>query len=187
MGCAKCNENVGPTDCGCDQEALHISQICNPIACEVEECSESFSAACSIYTGEDIICENVVVVASGTTVAQAIANITAYFCATVAEIPVAKKFVRETIFPDLDTLDTFILSTDYLPCLLASDYCGSATLSLADIVVTGYWFDSVAGYWKLFTHKDKSEVFIDNAGNIIVTAAIIGGTFPMNARIIITN
>jgi len=237
MGCTNCNNDP---NCGCTQESLHISRVCNPIECPIDECSESFSAACSIYTGDDIVCENVVVVTTGTNVAQAIANIVAYFCTTTAPALPAlacgndiimpageplgkaleqlaayfcnaianieltpgpqgiqgiqgipgvgrKKFVKETIFPDADSLTTFILINEYSPCLVASDYCGVATPSITDIIVTGYWFDSINGYWVEFTHKDKSEIFIDTLGNVLVVGQLPAVTYPINARIIITN
>jgi hypothetical protein len=78
MSCHDCgNEN---NDCGCSQEALHISQVCNPIDCSTEECSESFPSQCILYTGDDIICNNTTLVTSGDNIAQAIANIIAFFC-----------------------------------------------------------------------------------------------------------
>jgi hypothetical protein len=77
-----CNKCQPQEDCSCKQEALHISQICNPIECPTEECSESFEANCIIYTGEDIICNNVIVGTSGESIAQIVANVTAYFCST---------------------------------------------------------------------------------------------------------
>jgi hypothetical protein len=79
-----CNTCQTTEECGCKQEALHISQVCNPIVCEVEECSETFSAGCIIYTGADILCEETILASKGTTVAQAIANISAYFCSEIS-------------------------------------------------------------------------------------------------------
>lgn len=78
MSCHDCgNKN---NDCGCSQEALHISQVCNPVECDSDECTESFAAECIVYTGDDIVCDNVVIVTAGDSMAQAVANITAYFC-----------------------------------------------------------------------------------------------------------
>lgn len=223
MGCTNCNEGNANTDCGCTSQALTINDICNPIVCTVEECSEGFDAKCITYTDADLVCNGITIVAANTNVAQALANITAYFCARTtisadilcgqevisatgttvqqalidiatwfceafSSVPVRNKYVVETIFPDADNLDTFILVADYLPCLVASGYCGTATPSLSDIVVTGYWFDSVAGYWKQFSHKDKTEIFVDALGNVVVAAEMpVPLTYPINARIIITN
>ena len=80
MACTDCGKTE--QGCGCEQEALHISQICNPIVCDVEECSETFNAGCILYADEDIICNDVVLVTAGDTMAQALANVSAYFCST---------------------------------------------------------------------------------------------------------
>lgn len=79
MACNNCKETQDP-NCGCTSEALHINQICNPIECPSDECSESFSAACIRYTGSDLTCNNVVVVPTDTNVAQAISNIISFIC-----------------------------------------------------------------------------------------------------------
>jgi hypothetical protein len=78
--CAECGETT--EGCGCQQEALHISQICNPVVCPSNECSESFDANCVIYTGEDIACGVTVLATSGENISQMVANLVAFFCAT---------------------------------------------------------------------------------------------------------
>jgi hypothetical protein len=81
MGCNKCkNKEKCKSDCGCTAESLHINQICNPVVCDTDECSESFPASCIRYIGEDLICNDVIVVPANTTVAQALANIVAFVC-----------------------------------------------------------------------------------------------------------
>ena len=77
MGCHTCKTE---TCSGCGEKALSINDVCNPIECPTSECPESFDANCTFYTGEDITCGDIVVVSQGTSVAQAIANVTAYFC-----------------------------------------------------------------------------------------------------------
>lgn len=67
-------------DCGCTNEGLTINDICNPIVCESDECSESFRAECIIYSSDDIVCNEIVIVTAGQSMAQAVANIVAYFC-----------------------------------------------------------------------------------------------------------
>jgi hypothetical protein len=79
MACNNCNETQDP-NCGCTTEALRINQICNPIVCPSDECSESFSAACIRYTGADLICNNITVVETDTNVAQALSNIISFIC-----------------------------------------------------------------------------------------------------------
>ena len=80
MACNDCGKTE--EGCGCQQEALSISQVCNPVVCAVEECSETFNAGCILYADEDIICNDVVLVTTGDTMAQALANVSAYFCST---------------------------------------------------------------------------------------------------------
>ena len=80
MACNNCGKTK--EGCGCQQEALSISQVCSPVVCAVEECSETFNAGCILYADADIICDEVVLVTAGDTMAQALANVTAYFCAT---------------------------------------------------------------------------------------------------------
>jgi len=77
MACTKCNKNE---DCGCKATSVTIDSICNPIDCGTEECSESFPAQCILYTGEDIICDETIVVTSGDSIAQSLANIVQFFC-----------------------------------------------------------------------------------------------------------
>lgn len=78
MACPDCeNKNV---DCGCTEGALNINTVCNPVVCEADECSESFAAKCILYTGDPITCNNVNVIETGTNVAQALANVAAFFC-----------------------------------------------------------------------------------------------------------
>lgn len=78
MACNNCGEEK--KNCGCTSEALSINQICNPIECPADECSESFSASCIRYTGDDLICGNVIVVPTDSNVAQAISNIVSFIC-----------------------------------------------------------------------------------------------------------
>jgi len=84
MACPNCEEQND--DCGCGSQALTINQICNPVQCEVPQCAESFDANCSIYTGPDIVCDTIVIVTAGTSMAQAVANISAYFCSSILNI-----------------------------------------------------------------------------------------------------
>lgn len=78
MSCGNCATTTG--GCGCQQTALQINQVCNPIVCTTNQCSESFNAACIIYTGDDIETPGGVILGTnGDTIAQIMANISAYF------------------------------------------------------------------------------------------------------------
>ena len=176
--------------CGCQDTMLTSPAPCpTPVGCLTPEpCSEVLDAQCIIYTGDDIICNTDTVVSSDDSVALALNSIVDYFCNAVDNIALKKKFVKETIFPDADHLETTILYSEYLPCLVNSEYCGTAIPSLTDIAVTGYWYDANTLYWTEFTHKDKSEIYIDNSGNVLVISSMPAlATYPINVRIIITN
>lgn len=83
-------------DCGCTNEGLTINDVCNPIVCDSSECSESFAAECILYTGDDITCDEIVIITAGDNLAQAVANITAYFC--------TRTTVQADIVCDVDTV-----------------------------------------------------------------------------------
>jgi hypothetical protein len=78
MACPDCENKE--KECGCTKEALSINDVCNPIDCSTDECTESFPAQCILYTGDDIICNNTILVTAGDNLAQAVANVVAFFC-----------------------------------------------------------------------------------------------------------
>jgi hypothetical protein len=118
MSCTNCNKT--PDNCGCEQKALHISQICNPINCPVEECSESLSAGCIIYTGEDIICNNVILATSGDTIAQIAANISAYFCEQTTVDVAIRCGLNEVVPAGTTVKDAITLTVAYFCDALAN-------------------------------------------------------------------
>ena len=69
-------------DCGCKDTYLTTPPPCpTPEDCpDQQPCSEVFDAQCIVYTGADISCGQVVVVAQNTPVADALADIVEYFC-----------------------------------------------------------------------------------------------------------
>jgi hypothetical protein len=172
MGCTNCNQDA---DCGCTQESLHISQVCNPIQCEVEECSESFPASCSVYTGADIVCDNVIIVESGTNVAQALANIVAYVCNLQTTAP--KKFVFEGTLADADATIT-IPNASLVACGLVADACGVTTNEISDVVISGFRHDATADIWHEFTHFDKSYVSFSTTGDLNIVPAMVPSPAP---------
>lgn len=78
MPCSDCENKE--KDCGCTEGGISINDVCNPIDCPADECAESFAAQCILYTGDPIICNDVTIIENGTNVAQALANISAFFC-----------------------------------------------------------------------------------------------------------
>jgi hypothetical protein len=71
--------------CGCEDQPYASLPPCNPIGCpDPIVCSEINNAQCIIYTGEDIVCQQDVVVAQDTNVADALNNIVDYFCQEIS-------------------------------------------------------------------------------------------------------
>jgi hypothetical protein len=67
--------------CGCKDTGLLTPPPCGDgIDCEGTPCSETFDADCVYYTGEDIICDGTTIVATNTTVANAIQSVVNTFC-----------------------------------------------------------------------------------------------------------
>jgi hypothetical protein len=76
MATTKCKK------CGCEDSFLISPAPCpTPEGCpDPEPCSESFDAQCIVYTGDDILCNQDVVVATNDTISDALANIVDQFC-----------------------------------------------------------------------------------------------------------
>tara|TARA_R110001592_G_scaffold243219_7_gene504185 strand:+ start:6312 stop:7001 length:690 start_codon:yes stop_codon:yes gene_type:complete len=148
MACTKCKTKE---ECGCKQEALHISQICNPVACDVEECSETFNAGCILYADADIICNEVVLVTAGDTMAQALANVSAYFCSTEA--------VETQILCGADVVVPAGTQLENALPLIVTYFCNAiSALELPTGLYTGLITQSVS---------DAPTVSIPSAGNTI--------------------
>jgi hypothetical protein len=67
-------------NCGCDDSFMPSPAPCpTPAGCPTPQpCSEVFDAQCVIYNGADIICNEQIVLAQGTTVAQALTDLITY-------------------------------------------------------------------------------------------------------------
>jgi hypothetical protein len=74
--------------CGCEDSFLTSPPPCpTPAGCpDPEPCSEIIYAQCVVYTGSNIVCAQGTVVASNTNVADALNDVTDYFCASVTNI-----------------------------------------------------------------------------------------------------
>jgi hypothetical protein len=81
MATSNCN-NCGCKKCGCQDDFLTTPPACpTPVGCpDPEPCSEIIDAQCVVYTGPPIICNAVTVVATGDTMAEALASIVAALC-----------------------------------------------------------------------------------------------------------
>jgi len=85
MGCNHNNIN-----CGCKDSYLTTPPPCpTPADCpERQPCSEVFPAECIIYTGPDLECNENIVIAQNTAVAQALEDLVGYICNVEDSIPV---------------------------------------------------------------------------------------------------
>jgi len=80
MSCQNCG--CQKTLCGCEDTPLTTPAPCNPIGCpDPYPCSEVINAECVIYTGNDILCSQDVVVSQDTNIADALNQVVDYFCA----------------------------------------------------------------------------------------------------------
>jgi len=165
MSCHDCgNKN---NDCGCSQEALHISQVCNPVECDSDECTESFAAECIVYTGDDIVCNNVIVGTSGESIAQIVANVTAYFCSTesITEANVT--------FEDATNLDGCVTRTWQLTLTGSSGTLATTTWSSLPICPP-----TEPSVYGLFTQTADSTPVVDPVPGSLIGVGVGSLTVP---------
>jgi hypothetical protein len=87
MSTIKCGHT---TPCGCADVALTTPAPCNPVGCpDPYPCSEITNAECVIYTGDNIICDNTVIVNQDTDLAAALNDVVNFICETAANQPIA--------------------------------------------------------------------------------------------------
>lgn len=66
--------------CGCQDTIVTTPNPCStpPVCPNPQHCDEYVDAKCVIYTGKDIICNGKIILASGTSVAQALLDLLDY-------------------------------------------------------------------------------------------------------------
>jgi len=98
MATSNCN-NCGCKKCGCQDDFLTTPPACpTPIGCPTPEpCSEIFDAQCVVYSGLDIECENTVVVATDTNLADALDDIINFFCDQILDINIEIDIINTDI------------------------------------------------------------------------------------------
>jgi len=91
--------NCGCKKCGCQDDFLTTPPACpTPIGCPTPEpCSEVINAECVVYTGLDIECENSVVVATNTNLADALGDISNFFCDAILDINIEIDIINTDI------------------------------------------------------------------------------------------
>lgn len=107
----------------CQQETAHVHGYqtpcvdCSTPQCETPQpCTEITDAQCTIYTGANIKCGTDIVVAQNDNVAEAIAQITAYFCSKQGLITTADILCgSEVIIPTGTSVqDALALTVDFI-------------------------------------------------------------------------
>ena len=93
MSTTKCS------NCGCEDSFLTSPTPCpTPAACpDPEPCYTVTDSQCTIYTGQDIDCGQDTVVAMNTSLADALNDVIAYFCAKVAAINISLTNINSSI------------------------------------------------------------------------------------------
>lgn len=68
-------------NCGCEDALVTLPACPTPAGCpDPEPCSEVFDAQCIIYTGDDILCNEDVIVSTDSNLANSLSNINDYYC-----------------------------------------------------------------------------------------------------------
>jgi hypothetical protein len=154
MACPDCNNKK--VDCGCNGEPLSINQVCNPVQCDTQECSESFDAQCIIYTGSDILCDNTILITAGDNIAQAVANVIAFFC--------TQDGVDADIVCDTDTVVEAGTSINDALDLIVTYFCEKLFINTTyDVIATPDPTES------LCTDYEHTITYLDQLGGTIST------------------
>jgi hypothetical protein len=162
--------------------------------------------------GSDIVCDNVVIVPTGTSMAQAVAKMSAYFCSQIAAIPnyvggdninimlnddgdfvidtinpMLRKIVLNGQFPNADSLTINIPRTTIEVCDIPSLGCNANSVSFTDFVIQGFFYSTDGSTWINFTELDKTTIKVNTAGDLTIGASLVPSPseYPVNWRIII--
>lgn len=134
MSCSKCKSKL---PCGCDDQSLESGVVCNTEACpNPDECPETFSAACTVWTGNDLVCNSSVVATAGMRLDAVIENMVALFCGPQTppqqDMNLLHPFVNEL----LTGTDNHIICVDRINCfediVLSFDVLAPAGILFAD-------------------------------------------------------
>jgi hypothetical protein len=207
-----CNHNN--INCGCKDSYLTTPPPCpTPADCpERQPCSEVFPAECIIYTGPDLECNENIVIAQNTAVAQALEDLVGYICnvedsipVTVVEAgdgievtsttvgttttytvsteaPVLRKFVKE--FTSVFDGDVLdIFYTELQACGLITDSCGVDGTEFSDFTYSIFYLSDQA-VWTSLSQENNIVLTVDNiTGNIKVTLDTAPVEPPVRVRV----
>jgi hypothetical protein len=172
--CRNCGCNK--ISCGCKDTYLTTPPPCpTPVDCpEAQPCSEVFDAQCIIYTGENILCEEDIVVTQNNTVAQGLVSIVNYFCEKVPLLTAGVQCIEQPIgfispegtpFTEAiqDVVDYFCDALANVPLVevVAGD----------NIIVTS----NIVGNLTTYT-VNGLETIVEAGANVSVVPVVVGNT-----------
>lgn len=165
MGCPECNKK---TTSNCDKKHLTINDICNPVDCNSNECSESFPGKCILYTGDDILCNDIPIMSEGDSLAQGIANAVAYFCSSLP-----------TSFGKFSQINDSDVVSDLSSGSLVGPGQGTLIFS-ADTLYVGNGFNGKMAGKLTLTKTQTVSIYVRLNGIIIASTPIINATEATN-------
>ena len=155
-------------NCGCEDSFLTSPAPCpTPAGCpNPEPCSEVFDAQCIVYTGADIDCGDVTVVATDTTIADALNDVVTYFCEELTQQRL--RYIKE-INTSFDNTTVTVSQAELNACGITPSYCSLSGSEYSDFTLSLWYFAS--GVWKLIQPYESLTAFygvsVDDATGLI--------------------
>jgi len=166
--------------CGCQDSALTTPAPCpTPVDCpEAQPCSETFESKCIIYTGNNILCQQDVVVAQDTSVAEAINNIVDYFCNSTGSISENITCGDDTVVTAGSTFaDAFEQVVDYF-CQNSGGGTTTIVQAGANATVTSVTVGSITTYTVNAACPIYVEIARTDNDQLYFEAQVTGGIAP---------
>ena len=138
--------------CGCQDTFLPSPAPCpTPAGCpNPEPCSEVFNAECVVYTGADIDCGNITVVATDTNIADALNDVVTYFCEELTQQRL--RYIKE-INTNFDQATLTITQDELNACGITPSYCSLSGSEYSDFTLSLWYLSS--GVWKLIPQYES--------------------------------
>jgi hypothetical protein len=173
--------------CGCEDSFLTSPAPCpTPTGCPTPEpCSEVFNAQCVIYTGADIDCGDITVVATDTNVADALNDVVTYFCEELTQQRL--RYIKE-INTNFDNTTLTVSQAELNACGITPSYCSLSGTEYSDFVLSLWYLSS--GAWKLIQPYESPTalygVSVDDATGLITISITrpVGTTTRLRAVLI---
>ena len=164
------------TKCGCEDHFLTSPAPCpTPAACpDPEPCSQVFDAQCVAYTGADIDCGDITVVATDTNIADALNDVVTYFCEELTQQGL--RYIKE-INTNFDQATLTITQDELNACGITPSSCSLSGSEYSDFIIS-LWYLS-AGVWKLIQPYESPTAFYTVSVNDTTGLITISITRPV--------